>query len=330
MDFRLKAVIVVLVLIFAALSVLQLNQKPSPRTLIVSSPPYVFMSPIYIAEENGLFKTDVKFIDSSQSSYALESVMNDDIDVVPTSLSAKLFSAYAKGLRFKVIAMQDTKPRAMLIRKDLWESGVLRSPEDLKGKNVRVSGEGAGTYYILAMLLKNNGIDLKDVNMKYLSSSESLAAFESKSIDAFTSYAEPFRTYAIENGIAVYQEFPGEDNIGVFLVSEKTLQEKPEAIKSFLRGYVWGIKYYASRLNGSEEERVGLIRLVSVKTGIETETLEKIKWPVFPTMGKVDLDEMRRIQDYYFDNGLLDSKADVDEMFDFSILDEILAEETGN
>jgi sulfonate transport system substrate-binding protein len=91
----------------------------------------------------------------------------------------------------------------------------IRTIQDLKGKSVAVN-RGSGSHFILAAALKCAGLSFADIKPAYLAPSDSVAAFERRSVDAlaiwdpFLAILEskiPTRTLADATGLSHYHRY---------------------------------------------------------------------------------------------------------------------------
>ena len=106
-----------------------------------------------------------------------------------TTYSADLpaLQALSGGVKFKNVAAlkNDGHHTGIIVRKD----SDVRSVKDLKGKKVVVSSaKGSIAEYLLANVLKQNGLTYSDVKVQYLLPTDAQAAFSSGKIDVWATF----------------------------------------------------------------------------------------------------------------------------------------------
>ncbi|HBC98041.1 MAG TPA: ABC transporter substrate-binding protein [Clostridium sp.] len=127
------------------------------------------------------------------------------------------------------------------------KSNNIKSPKDLQGKTVGYSGNPLNTEYVKTMVKKDGGnpgnVKMVDVGFDLLSS------MVTKKVDATTGGLINHEVLMMENenhpvnyfdpskyGVPNYYE-------EVFVTSDKTLKEKPETIKKFMKAAQKGFEY---------------------------------------------------------------------------------------
>src|SRR5438067_1012334 len=80
-----------------------------------------------------------------------------------------------------------------VVRKDLYDSGELRAPADLRGRRVAMNTRGASPEYLLTKVLDGAGLTLDDVDLVTIPFPDMPAALANGSVDAAIP-AEPAAT----------------------------------------------------------------------------------------------------------------------------------------
>lgn len=132
----------------------------------------------------------------------------DQIQVASGVPNAALFNALNRGIDIRIVADEahigDAKDRTVTIvaRADLIDSGTVRSPADLKGRNY-APGPVIGQYpdLLFHKFFRQGGISDSDANPVRLAFPEMLAALASKKIDA-AFLIEPLVRQAEDRNIA--------------------------------------------------------------------------------------------------------------------------------
>jgi NitT/TauT family transport system substrate-binding protein len=118
----------------------------------------------------------------------LSVVANGQVDAVVGGFSAATFNAVIRGLDLRIVASMGRQPHqgypsALMVRKDLLDSGAVKQIQDLRGRKVALSGGmGATGAYWMSTKLRPAGLSLAD------SFPDMIAAFKSKAIGASLTY----------------------------------------------------------------------------------------------------------------------------------------------
>ncbi len=213
---------------------------------IASAPYYIAQAKGYLADER---------IASDDSSYrgaqdAVAALATGEMDVAMGAINAGFFNAANQGLDLRAVASLGIQPlpvtaTPLIARKDLWDSGAIKTGADLKGRTVAVNTPGASPEYFLSLILEKYGMRLKDTNETMIGFPEMVVALRNKAIDAALP-AEPFATLAIRDGLAALVRpdagAGGGDMTTVFFFSGKFLRERPDVGERFLRAMIRGAR----------------------------------------------------------------------------------------
>ncbi|MCX4976554.1 ABC transporter substrate-binding protein [Streptomyces sp. NBC_00620] len=163
----------------------------------------------------------------------LEAVNAKAVDVGGVGNTPPVFAAGANSKISVVAAWHGTsKGEAILVPKD----SSLKKPEELKGKSIAVA-QGSSAHYQLIASLKEAGLGLSDVQVKYLQPADALAAFTSGKIDAWAVW-DPYTSQVLQGGQGrILTDGDGAVNGLNFQVAAPTAladKEKAAAIKDYL------------------------------------------------------------------------------------------------
>lgn len=123
----------------------------------------------------------------------LEAVNAKAVDIGGVGNTPPVFAAGA-GSKIKVVAAfhGTSKGDAILVPND----SKLTNAEQLKGRSVAVA-QGSSANYQLVASLKEAGLSLSDVKVKYLQPADALAAFTSGKVDAWAVW-DPYTSQILE------------------------------------------------------------------------------------------------------------------------------------
>lgn len=176
----------------------------------ISSVVSLSLSPVFIAVDRGYFRDegiDPVVISTPLATDAINMTANGQTDIGATATGVSLFNAGLRGLDLKIVGSMAVHPAPttvipLLIRKDLWDSGAVRSGKDLKGKVISTNSPGGSIEYKLALIMARYGMTIADVRETGLGQPDTIIALEKKAIDAAI-LGEPYATDAIHRGFAV-------------------------------------------------------------------------------------------------------------------------------
>ena len=150
-------------------------------------------APLYVAIERGYMKEQNIEVDMQKVASGTEAMAflaQGTLDAGGIGITAATFNAFNKGFDLRIVAsaaLQPQKggPTIILVRKDLKDSGKVKSIADLKGMKVGIAG-GPGTTgaYFIAKALKDAGLTIKDIEIVNLANPDLPLGMEKGSIDA--------------------------------------------------------------------------------------------------------------------------------------------------
>jgi NitT/TauT family transport system substrate-binding protein len=135
---------------------------------------------------------------------------------------------------------------AIIVQKDLYESGAIKTIADLKGKRIGVTQLGSTFHYHLGNVLEKHGFSLADVKVVPLQAMPAaLEALRGKQVEAIA-LAQPFPARAEAEGFGKILAWGGDlfpwQTATVFY-SNKFAGDRVRAT-NFMKGYVKASRYY--------------------------------------------------------------------------------------
>lgn len=289
----------------------------------------------YIAEERGLFaeqRLKVQFIPFDSGPRMIAPLGVGQIDVGAGASSAGLYNAVARGIDVKIVADKGSTPRGydympLIVRKDLMDSGKVKSFADLKGLKIAAAGPGSATNSKLNVALKKGGLTYKDsqnVNMSY---PQQVAALTSKAIDASIT-TEPLATEAISGGIATRLSddtlYP-DQQVAVLLYGSDLITKRRDVAERFMIAYVKAARIYNDATKGGHFDGQGadaVVDLIMKTTGLKNREIFKSMIPngISPdgAVNKASLAEDLR---FFVAEGLIEKPVKVEDVLDMSFVD---------
>jgi NitT/TauT family transport system substrate-binding protein len=203
---------------------------------------------VYVANRKGFFTQhgiEPNFVTVSSGSAAMQAMLSGSAEMANVAIFEALTAA-SKGEDVKYIVGAATGAFGeLVVGKDVVlpgeSSGYPTVVADLKGKKIGVSSKGSATYYALAYVLKQAGLN-PDTDVTIVPAgtlSAQVAALKSGQLDAFMSQ-EPVTTQVTSSGDGrvVFYEYQGQrppllDNLITNGISttDKYMAANPDAVK---------------------------------------------------------------------------------------------------
>lgn len=174
---------------------------------------------------------------------------SNKLDVGSGSVTPALYNAFKRGLPIQIVAEKASLlppgvegSSRILVRRDLWESGAVKTCADLKGKRIAVNNLQSTSLNFVMRCIEQAGLAQNDVTWVEMPFPQFIPAYEKKAIDAGLVFT-PFR-YPIEEKFKVAVALPGSglentskgDVLNVMMYSEQFA--KTDTAKKFLAAYL--------------------------------------------------------------------------------------------
>jgi ABC-type nitrate/sulfonate/bicarbonate transport system substrate-binding protein len=288
--------------------------------------------PIFLAVERGYFSSqglDVELIPFQAVAAMTAPLASGELLVGAGGVTSGLFNAMVRDIPIRVVADRNYVPvdftgTGWAVRKDLLDSGQVKTPADLKGLTVAMGAKGGTAETELDALLRRGGLSVSDVEVKEFPNNLQPAAFANKSIDvAFT--FDPYLTAILEQDTARMwftsgQVIPNHEQ-SVIIYSPVFGDRYPEAARSWMVAYVQGVRDYVKAFDNPElpEDVVAAM----IKYGNEKDPAKIRAYKITPINpdGYPFKESLRAELDYFVRAGLVTSPPDLDQVVDTRFVD---------
>lgn len=284
---------------------------------------------VYIAVEKGYFKeqgvrTDITTFASAAKS--VPALAAGEIDVAVGSASAGLFNAVAQGATFKIVAdkgqaREGTGFTLLTVRKDLVDSGQVKSVKDLKGRKVTLFAKANIQHYLLGKMAEEAGLKIGDLDLTYLTAPNTVTALRNKAVDAAYT-AEPWAARLEEQGLAVRFRAPdqvkglGPVQVGVIIYSGKFIAERRAVAQRWMNAYLKGCELYASR--GVKDPEI--LAILEKHTKVPAQVIKAATPYYQDPRGRVLVESLADQIKWFAANDLLKEAIPVERTLDLSFL----------
>ena len=217
------------------------------KVLTLKGPTGIGMAKMMEDNKNGKYEFTV----AGQPTEAVAAVSSGkaDIAAVPTNLAATLYKKTEKGI--KMLAINTLGSLYILEKGD-----SIKSFEDLRGKTLYATGQGANPEYVLNYLLEKNGLKVgEDVKIEFKAEHAELATLMAAGECVLGMLPEPNVASAMAQNpdlrIALnlndeWNKVADENSsltMGCVIVRNEFLEAHPEAVKAFLAELETSINY---------------------------------------------------------------------------------------
>jgi NitT/TauT family transport system substrate-binding protein len=290
-------------------------------------------APIYYALDKGYFAdAGIKLEMEPMGSLAkqIAPLSTGELDAGCGAISAGLYNAVNRAIPMKVVADKGRNApgygyNSIIVRKDLVDSGAVKTLADLKGRTIATIGVGSTDMSILNEAMKTVGLTYDDLKQTSLTLPNHLIALENKGIEA-TLTPEPVATMILDKGAGVrlttVDRFYPDQQQTVIVFSNKFMKDRPDVAERFMVAYLRGVRAYMDTLKDGLIAGKGaddVIASIMNHTGPKDAALLKRIFPVvIDPNGEVNLASMKKDWEFLRSKGLIDKATAPEDIVDMS------------
>jgi NitT/TauT family transport system substrate-binding protein len=293
--------------------------------------PVISSAALYVAMDKGFFAERGISVETERFASGAKMIAplsTGQLDVATGSPSAGLYNAVAGGMDFRIVADKgQIRPKhsftgGIIVRKDLLDSGKVKSVKDLKGMKIANGAKGIVLDYLLAKVLESEGVAFDAVDVVYLAYPDIVKALASRAVDAAV-LPEPWIVQAERQNVGksfiLSEQVPSiaTFQIGLIMYSGKFIKERPKVARDFMQAYVKGVKYYNER--GLRDHEVATI--VSKHTSVPVDTIKATIPHYADPAARPRTQDIATLQDWFHQMGWVKTKVPVDKLVDLSFLE---------
>jgi ABC-type nitrate/sulfonate/bicarbonate transport system substrate-binding protein len=290
---------------------------------------------VYIALARGYFSQvgiDVEMVPFNGGAEMISSIAADQVDVANTDAGAGLLNAMARNVPIRFVAdgarcIEGKCNSALVVRKDLIDSGRFKDLPDLKGLSVNDYTPGSTLNGFTLRTLEKAGLSVSDIQEQNLNFPDVLPAFASKKLDA-NFLIEPFTTLGAAQGLSVKwkdtSQILGPQQSTVMAYSPAFASQRPEVGKRFMVAYLRGVRDFLDAFDqGKDTDQV--VGILTANTTLKDPALWKNVPQWFDANGAILIDALKTNQQWYVDHGLVQTPVNLDAAWDGSYTDYALS-----
>lgn len=297
----------------------------------------------YIAVERGYFRQegiDAELISFANASEMIPALATDQVEVGGIGGNPATWNAVARGVPLKMVLDKGSvRPgfgyTALVIRKEVYDSGRGRRLDDLAGLHIAFTPPGKATTNAMPtdVGLQRVGASVDQLEIEPLPFPDMVPALANGSIDG-AMIVEPFLSRVLRQGSAV--QLVGLDelypNYNIALVGfSRTFYDQRDAAKRFARAYIRAIRDYNNAVSGrtSADDRAQVDAIMAQYTRIDLDSIRQMVPVGLSPNGQFDVASVRDAYRWFRERGFVPepvSEAQIAELLGTELVDEVLAE----
>ena len=304
----------------AAFALIPSAQAQKSSEIRIATQPSPIYAPIFVAKEKGWLEDDlkkdgvaVKWTSFTSGPPINESFAAGQIDIgflgdTPPIIAK---SAGQDNIIFSTAAVGPSAI-AVAIQKD----SDIKTPADLKGRKIGVT-KGSYTHHLLVLILKNAGLKNDDVKIIHLTPPDIVTAFVKDEIDAAATW-DPFLLQLENAGGKILIDGKGiKEGLLVIVANRNYAESNPVAINKLLLAYKRGDEF----IKANPEEAAKIISAHVKLSPEQTARLLK-KFDYTQAITPVTIAELKKTEEFLFDNAIIRKHVDIDSFVDTKYLKE--------
>jgi NitT/TauT family transport system substrate-binding protein len=286
---------------------------------------------VFIGRERGYFREqgiEVDYVPFQSGPDTMVPMASGDLEVGSGNFGIVWLNAVERGVGIKGVADKGSaRPGFEFVqvplRRDLVESGQVRTPADLRGRRIGMSVLRSGGEALVADMLARGGLTPDDVDLVALGYPEMLAGLANRALDAAV-LIEPSLSAAVARGlVATWEPGYGSTAFGgayqaslVFYSGQFAAQT--DLARRFMVAYLKGVRAYNDAfLRG--EGRADAVRILTETTAIKDPAVyDLMQMAGLDPDGRINQQSLERELSYYRARGYYTGPVTPDQVIDSS------------
>jgi NitT/TauT family transport system substrate-binding protein len=230
---------------------------PQLTQLHFGSPLAISDAGVFFGRARGFFQAqgiDVDILPFQSGSDIIAPMASGDLQVAGGGLSLAVLNALDRGIRIQAVADKGSARQGFQftqfpVRRDLLDSGAVRSVADLRGRHIGVSALRASSEAIVSHVLSQAGLSIDDVDLVPMGYPDMVVALGNQALDAAI-LIEPSLGAAYARGVIgqwdpgmISAAFGGNYQAALLFFNEQ-LASQPDLARRFLYAYLQGVRVY--------------------------------------------------------------------------------------
>jgi NitT/TauT family transport system substrate-binding protein len=295
-------------------------------------------APIFVGVEKGFFKefgVEPELVYFQAAAPIATALAAGAVEVGATGLTAALYNIVLQGEKLWIVADKGREWAGfplvgIVVQKELWDSGKVRSIKDLKGRTIGVTQLGSTFHYHIGNILEREGLALGDVRIVPLQAMPAtVEALKGKSVDAIL-VPQPFPGATEAQGFGKVLFWAGDLypwQIAAVFYSKQFAADREKAV-AFMKGYVKASRYYHDAALVVKDGRPApgahyedVVEITAKYTGAKPELI-RAGLPYQDRNGRLWVADVEKQIKWWVEHGFMKSLLPVKEVVDPSFVEE--------
>ena len=282
---------------------------------------------IYIAIEKGFFKeqgVNTEISNFASAAKMVPALVVGELEVSVGSASAGLFNAVAEKAPFRIVADKGQTREGygfslLAVRKDLVDSGQVKTFRDLKGKKIAILAKGNIQHYLVGKMAEEVGLTINDVELSFLDAPEPGDRVRDQShrcrLCGGTVGGPLYRARRAPCGFRTPDQVKGLGpvQVGVIIYSGKFISERRPVAQRWMNGYLKAAELFHK--NGVKDPEIAAI--LEKYTKVPGKVIQAAIPPIRIPTADVLRDNLADQAQWFSSNGM-QQKVSIDSALDLS------------
>ncbi len=289
------------------------SQPPPPLVEVRAGLlPSILSAPLFAGVDLGIYRQnglEVSIEPFTVTSDIMTLLGGGRLEFGQVTMGAAAFNAFNRGVDLTMAGAGSVGIVHLVVRKDLYDSGAVRSVRDLKGTRFALNGRGVIIEYSMFKILEKGGLTPEDVEIPILPWPDQITALGNRAIDVGL-MGDPLATLAAARGVGVIVEErePGQPEPwfapglqgGMIMMNRPWAETNPAVATAIVKSYVQA----ARRLQGSRIlEDAEALASVEKWVNVTPEVAKSGAPPLWAINGRVHVETLMDAQRYFIETG---------------------------
>lgn len=293
---------------------------------------------LFIAAEKGYFEAEkirVEFSRVVSGADLISFVATNQVDVGSGGAAPGLFNAFNRGIGLQIVASKsimlkpDFGSSILLVRKDLADSGEVKSVADLKGRKIAVNSLQSTSLNYIVRLLATVGLTRDDVDLTEMPIPQLMPALTNKAVDVILVFGATPGAIAKAGGV----ELPGSRVLDVTEDGDITnmMFYSPDFAasdvgKRFMVAFLKGQRDYYRGIIAGNGDKHEVCEIIRKYIPFMPEDCAGFPMPGADPNGTISVKSLETFQKEWIDWGVMREPADISAHINTTIVDAAVAE----
>ena len=294
-------------------------------------------APIFVGVEKGFFKEfgiEPELVFFQAAAPIATALAAGQVEVGATGLTAALYNIVLQGEKLWVVADKGREwpgyPLVgIVVQKELWNKGEVRSVKDLKGRRIGLTTLGSTFHFHLGNILEKEGLKLADVKVIPLQAMPStVEALKGKQVEAIM-VPQPFPGTTEAQGFGKILAWAGDLypwQIATVFYAKGFAADREKAM-DFMKGYVKASRYYHDAVLVQKDGQIvpgrnyeEVVQITAKHTGAKPEII-RIGFPYQDRNGRLLVPDIEKQMKWWVEHGFMKSLIPLKEIVDTSFIE---------